>query len=155
MKPDPASVPQHRIKWWRQRFGWSRKEELYCFSRQRGPQWANALTTVCPDLDGVVKSFMVMVPRGRDQLMDSFWLVGGEVSGSQHRQPSGSKRLGSCLWAAYLFTVNFSYLMGVLVSAKQLKDIVMYIPGGGTRTLPQGITMDCSSLISASPLFLN
>ena len=34
-------------------------------------------------------------------------------------------------------TVNFSHLVGVSVSAKQLKDIVMCIIWGGTRTLPQ------------------
>ena len=34
--------------------------------------------------------------------------------------------------------VNFSHLMGVSVSAKQLRDIVLCIPWGGTRTLPQG-----------------
>ena len=48
-------------------------------------------------------------------------------------------------------TVNFSHLVGVLESAKQLKDIVMCIPWWGTRTLPQGCTivsLDCSSLIS-------
>ena len=30
------SVHQCRIKSWRQRFGWSRKEKLYCFAGQRG-----------------------------------------------------------------------------------------------------------------------
>ena len=45
-----------------------------------------------------------------------FWLVGGEVSGSQHRQPSGSNRSG----VNVLITVNFSHLVGVSVSAKIL-----------------------------------
>ena len=41
-----ASVPRHWIKSWRQSLGWSRKEQLYCFARQKGPQQANALKTV-------------------------------------------------------------------------------------------------------------
>ena len=36
--------------------------------------------------------------------------------------------------------VNLFHLVGALVSAKHLKDIV-YIPWGGTRTLPQGCTI--------------
>ena len=39
--------------------------------------------------------------------------------------------------------VNFSHLVGVSVSAKQLKDVVVCIPWGGTRTLPQGYTIVC------------
>ena len=31
-------------------FGWSRKESLYYFARQRGPQRANTLRTPCPNL---------------------------------------------------------------------------------------------------------
>ena len=54
----------------RQSFGWSRKEELYCFARQRGPQLANALKTTCPNLGKTVRSFMVIVYKGSDQLMD-------------------------------------------------------------------------------------
>ena len=38
-------------------------------------------------------------------------------------------------------TVNFSHLVEVSVSVKQLKDIVMYIPWGGTRTLSQGYSV--------------
>ena len=39
-------------------------------TRQRGTQWANALKTVCPDLERIVRSFIVMVQRGCDQLVD-------------------------------------------------------------------------------------
>ena len=38
--------------------------------RQRGPQWANALKTVCPNIQSVVRSFIVIVQRGCDQLMN-------------------------------------------------------------------------------------
>ena len=47
----------------RRSFGWSKKEKLYCFARQVGTHWANALKTVSPP-GGVVKSFIVMVQRG-------------------------------------------------------------------------------------------
>ena len=55
------------------------------------------------------------------------------------------------LHASEQHTVNFSHLVGISVSAKLLKDIVMYIRWWGTRTLPQGCTvfsLDCSSLVS-------
>ena len=35
-----------------------------------GQQQANALKTVCPALEGLVRSFTVIVQRGRDQLID-------------------------------------------------------------------------------------
>ena len=44
-----ASVHQCQIESQRQSFGWSRKELLYCFPRQRGTQWALVLETVCPN----------------------------------------------------------------------------------------------------------
>ena len=43
--------------------------EKNCFVRQRGPQQANALKTVCQDLERVVR-FIAVVQKGRDQLMD-------------------------------------------------------------------------------------
>jgi len=46
------------------------KKQPYCFARQRGPQQVDALKTVCPHLEGVVRSFIVMVQRGHDQLLD-------------------------------------------------------------------------------------
>ena len=67
-----------------------------------------------------------------------FWLVGGEVSGSQHHQPSVPNRSGVYMLVG---SINFSHLVRVSVSAKQLKDIVMYIPWGGTRSPPQGCTI--------------
>ena len=42
---------------------------LYCCARQRGPQWAPALKTGCPNLKRVI-SFIVKVERERDQLVD-------------------------------------------------------------------------------------
>ena len=55
-------------------------------------------------------------------------------------------------------TINFSHLEGVSVPAKELKDVFVCNPGGGTRTLPQGCTIvsfDCSSPVSASLPFPN
>ena len=57
-------------------------------------------------------------------------LVGGEVTrlyfSSQHHQPSGSSWSGG-LHAGGQHTVNFFCLLGVLVSAKQLKDMAQDI----------------------------
>ena len=67
--------------------------------------------------------------------MAFFWLVGGEVTRRCSRNLVLSLRLLSSPW------------VGALVPAEDLKNIVMYIPWGGTRTLPQGC-------ISISWLFL-
>ena len=52
----------------RERFGRSRKGELYCFARQRGPQWTHALKTTCSH-GKTVRIFIVTVQREHDQLM--------------------------------------------------------------------------------------
>ena len=66
-----ASVHWCRIKSQRQSFGWSRKEELYCFARQRVPQWAHAPHKLCgPTREGLVRSFIAVVQRqvaGKEQ----------------------------------------------------------------------------------------
>ena len=65
---NPASVPCHRINLGDRVLG--EVEKFYCFARQRGPQRANALKTVCPNLERLVRRFTVIVQRGRDQLLD-------------------------------------------------------------------------------------
>ena len=40
------------------------------FAQQREPQWVNALKTVCPNLERVVRSFIVRVQREPAQLVD-------------------------------------------------------------------------------------
>ena len=50
------------------------------------------------------------------------------------------------LWSVVLEVIepslwNIFHLVGISVSAKQLKDIVMCTPWGGIRTLPQGCTV--------------
>ena len=160
MKLNIVSLSWHQIKSWRQNFGWSRKEELCCFARQRGAQWASALKTVCPTLEGIVRSFIAMVQRGRDQLLGILltgWWWGKWESAS-------STFCFQSVWglrACGQHTVNFSHLVGVSVSAQQLKDIVMCIPcGGGARgagPCPKAVLLflDCPSLVSASPPFPN
>ena len=68
VKLNPASVHGHGIKSRGRVLG--EVEKNYCFARQRGSQQANALKTVCPNLEGIVGSFIVMVQRGRDELVD-------------------------------------------------------------------------------------
>ena len=74
-----------------------------------------------------MRSVIVMAQRGRDQLVDTLligWWGGKWESAS------------STIWVHPVWglcacgqqTVNFSHLMGVSVSAKQLKDVVMCIP---------------------------
>ena len=111
------------IKTWKQGFGWGRKGYFYCFVRQRGTQWADALETRCLNLGKIVTSFIVK--EGMISSRTFFWWVGGEVSRSQHYQPSGLTSLGSAsLWAVYH---NFFHLEGLTVSAEQIKDTVVFI----------------------------
>ena len=44
--------------------GRSRKEQLYCFARQKGPEWANTLKIVYLHLEGIERSFAVMALKG-------------------------------------------------------------------------------------------
>jgi len=64
-----------------------------------GPQQDNAFKTVCPPLEGVVRSLIVFKEQDMIHSWTFFWLVGGEVTGSQYHQPSGSNWSMS-LWAA-------------------------------------------------------
>ena len=63
--------------------------------------------TVCPDLERVMKSFVVMIQRGHDQLIHSSdWLivrcVGVCIINLLVSKGLGSRSGGSlCLWAAY------------------------------------------------------
>ena len=71
------------------------------------------------------------------------WLVDGELTRQWSRNLGLSQKSPSSTWA------------GALVPIEELKDIVMYIPWRGTRTLPQAALwfLDSSSLVSASPPF--
>ena len=74
-----------------------------------------------------MRSFMVMVPRGRDQLVDILligWWGGKWESASSTFWFHPAWGLRAC----GQHTVNFSHLVKVSVSAKQLKDVVMCIP---------------------------
>ena len=62
-------------------------------------------------------------------LQTFFWLVGGEVTGRCSRNLVLSLKLPSSIWA------------GTFVPTEELKDIVMYIPWRGTRTLPHHWTI--------------
>ena len=44
-----------------------------------GPQHANALRNVCPNLGKIVRSFIVIAQRGCDQLMDVLLMGNGLV----------------------------------------------------------------------------
>ena len=75
--------------------------------------------------------------RGGDQLMDI--LLIGWWSGN--RESASSTFWFQQVWGLCPCgqqTVSFSYLVGVSVCAKHLKETVLCIPWGGTRTLPQG-----------------
>ena len=49
------------------------KSSFYCFARQRGPQWANALKIVIHPGVGSEEFYSVQ-GAGHDQLMDTSWI---------------------------------------------------------------------------------
>ena len=74
-----------------------------------------------------MESFIVMVQRGCDQLMVVLWIGwwwGKWVSASL----TFWFQLVWGLCACGQHTVNFSHLVRVSVSAKQLKDIIVCVP---------------------------
>ena len=88
----------------------------------------------CPG--GGSEAFYIIQGAGRGQLVGILligWWWGNQESASSifWFQPSR-------VFVLVGRVVNFSHLVGISVCAKQLKDIVMCIPWGGTRTLPQG-----------------
>ena len=66
-------------------------------------QQANALKTVCPNLERIMRSFIVMVQRGCDQLVDflliSWWWGKWEVASSTFCFQK------VCLWVVYSYLV--------------------------------------------------
>ena len=148
-----ASVHQYQIESRRQSFAWSRKEYLYCFAGQRGSQWANALKTVCPNLQGLVRSFIVMIQRaGHDQLMDSlltgwWWGKWESASSTSWFQPVW----GLCACGQHTSSTwwGFQYLQD---SSKVLLCISLE---GEPGPCPKVVLLflDCSSLVSAFPPF--
>ena len=92
-----ASVCWHWTESWRQSFGWSSKEELYCFARQRG-QSGLVPSKLCPPAGGGSEKSYSVQGAGHYQLLDTVvigWWWGNWESVS-------STGLGSMfLWAAY------------------------------------------------------
>ena len=97
-----------------------------------------------------------MVQEGVISLWTFFWLVGGEISRSQHHQPSGSNWSGVYMLVGSISSliISFSHLEGASESAKQHKYIKC-IPWWGIRTLtkPALLFLGCSYLVSTSPPF--
>ena len=125
---------------------------VHAFARQRGPHGLMP-SKMCPNLEGLVRCFTVMIQRVLICLWTFFWLVGGEVSQIEHLQPS-------CSWAWVYGLVGIMLLISPTWWRFQYlqngSKIVMCIPWGGTRTLVQGwtiVSFDNPSLISSSPPF--
>ena len=106
---------------------------------------------LCLNLEALVRSFIVMVQRGGcDQLMDnsSDWLVGRKLGVSTINLPVPMRLRSS----ACGHTVNCSYLVGLSVYTKQLKNNFSVYPLRGKQDpAPQGslLFLDCSFLITA------
>ena len=85
--------------------------------RHGGPRWTQALKTMCPLLGKIVRSFVLTVQRGYDQLL---LMVCGEInrgsmlSAFRSHWPGVYMLVGSIP----LLIVNFSQLKGISVSVK-------------------------------------
>ena len=115
---------------------------------------ANALNTVRPNLQGVVRNLRVFEEQDMVSSWTFFLLVGGEVYGSEHHYQFGSKWSGVYVLVGRLtssLAVNFPYLVGLSGSTEQLKDGTGGVPWWGAGTLPQDwlwlLTTACSSLV--------
>ena len=87
-----------------------------------------------------------MVQRGCDQLVDIF-LIGWWWGKWESASSAFSFQWVWGLPACGQHTINFSHLVEVSVSARQLKGIVLCIPWRGTRSLPPGLHY-CSWMFS-------
>ena len=124
---------------------------VHAFARQRGPHGLMP-SKMCPNLEGLVRCFTVMVQRGLICLWTFFWLVGGEVRSSIFNLLVPGPGVYGLVGIMLLISPTwwrFQYL-------QNCSKIVMCIPWGGTRTLVQGwtiVSFDNPSLISSSPPF--
>ena len=144
-----ASVPQHQINSQKQSSGWSRKNSLIALPG-RGPQQAECVLTQ------VVRSFIVKEAQrgGWCYPLTYLPLTGGWWG---RRESASSTFWFQQVWAPRACgrpTVNFSRLVGLSVSAKQLKDPVLCIPWGGSGPAPRlrCCFSRCSSLVSGPSL---
>ena len=92
-----------------------------------------------PTPEKMVRSFKVIVQRRCDQLMDTFligWWWSKYESASSTFRPNWS---GVCMLVGSIpsLITNFFHCEWVSVSADYLNDIIVYIPWGKPRTLPQ------------------
>ena len=86
-----------------------------------------------------MKSLIVTVQWGCDQLMNIL-LIGWWCSKWESATSTFCFQVIWRLQASEQHTGNFSHLVGVSVSAQQLKNSVVCVPWWETRTLPQGCT---------------
>ena len=70
-----------------------KRSSFYCFARQRGPQWANALKTMWSTLEGLVRSFIVFKEQG----VISSWTTLGLVCLKVKFQASPTSLMGCIL----------------------------------------------------------
>ena len=112
------------------------KRSFYCFARQRGPQWANALKTVWPRLEGEVKSLIVFKEQRVISSWTFFWWVGCEVIGSQLHQPSGSNRSGVYMLVGSMQLTSSTWrgFQDLQNSSKDMAQNIIYSPWGRTKS---------------------
>lgn len=90
---NPASVYQCWIESQRQNFGWTGREGLSIALPSKGGHSKLALIRLSHP--GVGRGGLTVLKRqGMISSRAFFWMVGGEVTGSQHHQPSGSNQSG-------------------------------------------------------------
>ena len=127
-----ALVP---VKSWRQSLGWNRKEELYCFSRQRETQQAPALEN-CPNLGGFGEEFY-----GNSSRVGLLIRIRACTPFICSQLISWWASLVPFIWLQMVFSRMKNCwrlaFVGGFSSVKSLQ-ILLCVSGGRNRTLPQG-----------------
>ena len=115
------------IKSQRQKF-WVKQKEPHCFSTQMGPQWAKALKTMCPILEGIVSSLIVFKEQGVNLSWTCFLLVSCELIGSEHHQPSGSNQSGAYVLVGSIQLTSFTWWgSGIFKTAQRMWSRILSI----------------------------
>ena len=118
---NPASVYQCWIESQRHNFGWPGREGLSIALPSKGGQ--SKLVHIRLSHPGVGREGSYSVKAtGMISSWTFFWMVGGEVTGSQHHQPSGSSQSG-----VYVLVGSILPLGGCFCTCKTVQKIKLRI----------------------------
>ena len=127
-----ASVPWYPVKSGRQSFSEVEKNSFNTLPGKGGSAWADALKTVYPALDKVVRGFIEMVQRGRRDLFMDTLLIGWQWG---NRESASSTFWFQQVWGLLLVSLlqlttstRWGFQSVFRLFCRTVKDIVLCIP---------------------------